>query len=181
MTVQLKQVFRDDRDKEILDLINNKAFPANERNSLDDLYDSGSDGNLDMLGIYADHTPVGFFTVRKYRNIRYLAYFAVSSDMRSKGIGSRALKLLTEFYPDTQIVTEFEAPDESCGNNSVRLHRRDFYLRNGFIETGWYSFYDETEFSIACSEPDFDKEGFVRFTEYLRTIVPDHIPRLYRK
>lgn len=28
---------------------------------------------------------------------------------------------------------------------------------------------------------DFDKEEFERFTAYLSSIVPDHIPRLYRK
>jgi len=28
---------------------------------------------------------------------------------------------------------------------------------------------------------DFDKEGFERFTAYLSSIVPDCIPKLYRK
>ena len=134
-----------------------------------------------MLGIYDNDTIVGFFTVRKYENIRYLAYFAISRYKRSSGIGSQALQLLKERYPNTQIVTEFETPDDGCGNNTIRLRRRDFYLRNGFYETGWYSFYDDTEFTIACSEPNFYKEGFERFTAYLRSIVPDHIPKLYKK
>ena len=84
-------------------------------------------------------------------------------------------------YPDTQIVTEYETPDDSCDNNSMRLRRRDFYLRNGFYETGWYSFYDDTEFTIACSDSVFDKKGFERFIVYLSSIVHDHIPELYRK
>ena len=134
-----------------------------------------------MLGIYDNDTIVGLFTVRKYENIRYLAYFAVSREKRSSGIGSQALQLLKERYYGTQIVTEFEAPDDSCDNNAMRLRRRDFYLRNGFYETGWYSFYDDTEFTIACSEPVFDKEGFEHFTSYLSSIVPDHIPKLYQK
>ena len=179
--MELRILRQDSDDKSLADAINEEAFPECERNSLDDLYASDTSEKLDMLGIYDNDTIVGFFTVRKYENIRYLAYFAVSREKRSSGIGSQALQLLKERYYGTQIVTEFEAPDDSCDNNAMRLRRRDFYLRNGFYETGWYSFYDDTEFTIACSEPVFDKEGFERFTSYLSSIVPDHIPKLYHK
>ena len=174
----LEKVPRDSADKIFLDAVNEEAFPENERCSLDDLYKSGKDGNLDMLGIYGSSGITGFLAVRRFGRIRYLAYFAVSSSLRSNGIGSKALRLLKEYYPGTQIVTEFETP---VSGDDIKLRRRDFYLRNGFFETGWYSSYDGTEFTVACSEPDFDKEGFVRFTEYLSTIIPDFIPHLYRK
>ena len=179
--MQLKLLPQNSEDKLIADAINEEAFPECERNSLDDMYASDTAERIEILGIYDDNTIVGFFIVRKYESIRYLAYFAVSKDKRSAGIGSHALRLLMERYPDAQIVTEFETPDDSCDNNALRLRRRDFYLRNGFYETGWYSFYDDTEFTIACSETVFDKEGFERFTAYLSSIVPDHIPELYRK
>lgn len=179
--MQLKLLPQNSEDKLIADTINEEAFPECERNSLDDMYASDTADIIEILGIYDDNAIVGFFIVRKYKNIRYLAYFAVSQDKRSAGIGSQALKFLMERYPYAQIVTEFETPDDSCDNNAMRLRRRDFYLRNGFYETGWYSFYDDTEFTIACSEPVFDKEGFERFTSYLSSIVPDHIPKLYQK
>ncbi|WP_295091714.1 GNAT family N-acetyltransferase [Ruminococcus sp.] len=179
--MQLKLLPQNSEDKLIADTINEEAFPECERNSLDDMYASDTADRIEILGIYDDNAIVGFFIVRKYKNIRYLAYFAVSQDKRSAGIGSQALKFLMERYPYAQIVTEFETPDDSCDNNAFRIRRRDFYLRNGFYETGWYSFYDDTEFTIACSEPVFDKKGFEQFTAYLSSIVPDHIPKLYRK
>jgi GNAT superfamily N-acetyltransferase len=179
--MQLKLLSQNSEDKLIADAINEEAFPECERNSLDDMYASDTAERIEILSIYDDNAIVGFFVVRKYESIRYLAYFAVSKDKRSAGIGSHALRLLMERYPDAQIVTEFETPDDSCDNNALRLRRRDFYLRNGFYETGWYSFYDDTEFTIACSEPVFDKKGFEQFTAYLSSIVPDHIPKLYRK
>lgn len=179
--MELKILPQSSDDKRIADTINEEAFPECERNSLDSLYASDTSENLEILGIYHDDTIVGFIADRKYERLRYLAYLAVSRDKRSAGIGSKALQLLKERFPDGQIVTEFETPDESCGNNAIRLRRRDFYLRNGFYETGWYSFYDDTEFTIACSERDFDREGFERFTEYLSSIVHDHIPKPYRK
>lgn len=179
--VQLRIVTQNSPEKSELETINEEAFPISERNSIDDLYASGNDGNLDVIGIYADNELAGFFAVRKFGRIRYMAYFAVCSEKRSKGIGSKALNLLKDFYPDCRIVCEFEAPDESYENNHIRLHRRDFYLRNGFFETGWYSFYDENEFEIACSEAEFDMQEFRKFIEYLNSIVPDHIPQPYQK
>lgn len=179
--VQLRIIPQNSSEKIKLEMINEEAFPSSERNSIDDLYASGNDGNLDMIGIYDDSELVGFFAVRKFNRIRYMAYFAVCSEKRSKGIGSKALHLLKDFYPDCQIVNEFEAPDEGNENNAIRLRRRDFYLRNGFCETGWYSFYDETEFEIACSEVDFDMQEFRKFIAYLNSIVSDHIPQPYQK
>lgn len=179
--IQLNIILQDSPDKSKLDRINNESFPLNERNSIDNLYASGCDGNLDMIGIYADNELIGFFAVRKFRKIRYMAYFAICSEQRSKGIGSQALHLIKEYYPDSQFIIEFEAPDNSCENNAIRLRRRDFYLRNGFFETGWYSFYDETEFEIACSEAEFDKQEFEQFITYLSSIVSAHIPELYCK
>ena len=179
--MQLKLLPQNSKDKQIADTINEEAFPECERNSLNDMYASDAADRIEILGIFEDNDIVGFLIVRKYENIRYLAYFAVRNDKRSAGIGSRALKLLKERYPVAQIVAEFETPDNSCDNNTLRLRRRDFYMRNGFYETGWYSFYDDTEFTIICSESVFDKEGFERFTAYLSSIVPDHIPKLYKK
>lgn len=179
--IQLREILQDSPDKPELDKINEDAFPENERCSIDNLFASGSDGNLDFIGIYASNVLVGFFAVRKFGRIRYIAYFAVSSDKRSMGIGSKALQLLKDFYSDCQIVTEFESPDENCTNNSIRIRRRDFYIRNGFLPTGWFSSYDDTEFEIACSEKKFDKAEFDKFTGYLSSIVPDFIPHPYRK
>ena len=75
---------------------------------------------------------------------------------------------------------EFEAPSGSEADQT-QVRRRAFYLRNGFYETGWFTFYDETEFEIACTSSSFDVEAFNGFTEYLSTLVSDHIPKPYRK
>lgn len=174
----LRPVPQDSPDKQLIHAINEEAFPEWERCSVDSLYASGADGNLDMLGIYDEDELAGFLAVRKFEDIRYLAYFAVESSRRSHGTGSTALQLLSRYYSGCQIVTEFETPD---GSSAIKQRRRDFYLRSGFRETGWYSFYDETEFTVACSGSGFDKACFDRFVTYLGTIVPDFIPKLYRK
>ena len=125
-TIQLRLLTRDCPDIPQLVLINQEAFPPSERASIDGLFDSNDGGNLDMIGIYGEQELLGFFAVRKLGSIRYLAYFAISQTKRSGGIGSRALSLLKQFYPEEQIVVEFEAPDEAAENNTLRLRRRDF-------------------------------------------------------
>lgn len=181
MEIVLRPVAREDPDTALLEGINREAIPENERNSLYDLFDTGEDGNLSVLGIYVRDIPAGFLAVRSYREIRYLAYLAVRKDLRSRGIGGQALRILIGRSPGRQVVVEFEAPDGSGAADDLRKRRKKFYLRNGFYETGWYTYYDGAEFEIACSQPVFDAAAFDGFIRYLSTIVSDHIPGPYRK
>ena len=174
--IVLKNVGKNSGHKEKLERINIEAIPECGRNSLDDLIDTGAE----VQGIFLGDTPVGYFVLREYRSILYLAYFAVSREHRSEGIGSKALAKLIDEKKDRQIVVEFETPHGS-ETNDLSTRRRAFYLRNGFYETGWFTFYDETEFEIACTSTSFDIEAFNEFTVYLSTLVSDHIPKPYRK
>ena len=161
----------------ILEEINEEAIPESERCALKDMLATGAE----VFCIDAAGEPVGFMAVRSRKNIVYLAYLAVRADLRSGGIGGGALRELIRQNPDRQVIAEYEMPDEHCGNNAMRLRRKQFYLRNGFYETGWFTFYDETEFEIACTSTSFDIEAFNEFTEYLSMLVSDHIPKPYRK
>ena len=179
--MELREITKISEDKAVLEEINTEAIPDNERTSLDDLFATGADGNLEVLGIYVENEPVGFFVVRKYKNTQYLAYFAIKAECRSKGIGSKALAFLIDRYPYCQIVVEFEAPRKDAIGNDMTVRRRNFYLRNGFHETGWFTFYDGVEFEIVCSRLMFDEHEFESFVEYFGTIVPNYMPKPYRK
>ncbi len=174
--IELKRIEKNSEHKAKLESINVEAIPECERNSLDDLIDTGAE----VQGIFTNDSPVGYFVLREYKSILYLAYFAVSCEQRSKGIGSEALTKLIAEKKDYQTVVEFEAPPGS-ETNDMPTRRRAFYLRNRFYETGWFTFYDETEFEIACTSTSFDIVAFNEFTEYLSTLVSDHIPKPYRK
>ena len=174
--VILKKLTIGSQDIDILEEINQEAIPECERNSLRNLMDTGAT----ILGIY-EEGPVGFLVIREYKNILYLAYLAVNSTLRSKGIGGKALGEFVSNNTNRMIVVEYEAPNPSLPGNELNIRRKGFYKRNGFCETGYFTFYDDTEFEIGCAGDKFDVELFSEFTDYLSTIVSDHIPKPYKK
>ncbi len=174
--IELRKAEKGSEYRDDLEAINREAIPECERNSLDDLTNTGAE----VLGIFLDGCPAGFFVLRYYQSICYLAYFAVRRELRSKGIGGRALRKLIEENNRFQMVVEYESPDAG-GADDMPARRKAFYLRNGFYETGWYTFYDETEFEIACTVPFLEIEAFNAFTVHLSSLVSDHIPKPYRK
>lgn len=177
MSIVLAPVTGDSPYISTLERINEEAIPENERNTLDDMLSTGAE----VSGIFSEQKPVGFIVFRKYKNICYLAYLAVEHSLRSMGIGGEALRRFAAENRDKQVVVEFEAPCADGGSDDIKKRRKQFYLRNGFFETGWFTFYDETEFEIGCSQPEFDTDTFRGFTEYLGNIISDHIPEPYKK
>ena len=118
--------------------------------------------------------------IREFGTLIYLAYLAIRQDLRSNGFGGIAVRDLISAFPENMIVVEYEAIDPLSADNDINIRRKNFYLRNGFSETGYFTFYDNTEFEIGCAGKDFDIDVFGKFTEYLSNIVSDHIPKPYK-
>ncbi len=172
--------------------INNEAFPKNERCPLDRFFELQKMGlDVDIIGFFEENELLGFFVSMKKGVCAYAWFFAIREDLRSLGLGTKALRLIFEKYKNYQIVLDFEAIDESAPNNEQRIHRKNFYLRNGFKETGYFQYYCETEFEIVCSirqadDADHNSQIFMK-DEYeellleIRKAVPMFHPKLYRK
>ena len=171
--MEIREITGDSAELPVLETINEEAIPEAERCSLSDMLATGAK----VWCIDYHQEPAGFMAVRYYRNPVYLAYFAVRKNLRSRGIGVKAVKELIRQNPDRQVVVEYEAPDSLEVCNAVK----QFYLRNGFFQTGWYTIYDNTEFEIGCSQQDFDVEEFIAFVKDIANVVSDHIPDPFRK
>lgn len=178
-----------DEIKNAFTAINNEAFPKNERCPLERFFELQKMGlDVDILGFFDNDELLGFFVVMKKGLCAYAWFFAIRNNLRSLGLGTKALSLIFDRYKNYQIVLDFEALDESAPNNEQRIHRKNFYLRNGFKETGYFQYYCETEFEIVCSEIKLDVNSYEFLkTEYenllgeLRKAVPMFHPKLYRK
>ena len=93
------------------------------------------------------------------------AYFstqmAVDAKLRSRGYGSEILAELRTQYPNRKILVTIDPP--SRDGVDIKTRRKQFYIRNGFNETGYYikSFGNEQE--ILLSGGKFSKVGFSVF------------------
>ena len=51
-------------------------------------------------------------------------------------------------------------PDKEALNNTQRIRRRQFYLKNGYKETGLFLSYKSVDYKVFCMSNDFDEEEF---------------------
>lgn len=151
MNLELIRLSPDSKDRKYFEQINDDAFPLSERMSFDEIFDFASDTDTDVLGIYNAGNPIGFAVLLKNTECGYVYFIAIDSCTRSKGYGGAAIRRMMELYPKLQLVLDFEVIDENAENNEQRVHRKNFYLRNGFHETGNYTMLRDERFEVVCN------------------------------
>lgn len=135
--------------------------------------------NFDFLALLDNEAFVGFMVVQTYRDLSYLFFLAIDQTYRSKGYGSRAIETLKETYIDKIQVVDFEMIDESTSNNKQRIRRKEFYIRNGYKETGLFLSYFGVDYEVMCMGDEFNAEDF---KELMKTIqVEGFNPRYFNK
>lgn len=160
MNLELIRLHPACKDITYFEQINEEAFPLWERMSMDEIFSFASDTDTDVLGIYDMDTPVGFALLLKNAECGYLYFIAIAKNMRSKGYGGSAIKKILESYPKLQIILDFEEIDPNAENYAQRIRRKNFYLRNGFHETGHYTLLQEERFEVVCSTGTLHTEAF---------------------
>ena len=159
MNIVFNRLKANGEDNGYFEQINDEAFPLLERMSFDEIFDFASDTNTDVLGIYDDKKPIGFVVLLKNEECGYIYYLAMDSRIRSKGYGSAAIQKMIEVYSDLLLVLDFEVIDENAENNAQRIRRKNFYLRNGFHETGYYTMLRNDCFEVVCSGGELCKSA----------------------
>ncbi len=157
MNLELVKLKSDNTDRKYFEQINEEAFPLSERMGFDEIFDFASNTNTDVLGIYDEDKPVGFAVLLKNAECGYVYFLAINQRMRSKGYGGAAIQKMMNEYPELQLVLDFEIIDENAENNEQRLRRKNFYLRNGFHETGNYTMLRDERFEVVCNGGELNK------------------------
>ena len=121
---------------EVLRRLYETAFPEEEQIPWDDLMHLVDAIPLDFTAYYDDATPLGFTIVYPRKSFNWFWYFAVPVELRGKGVGQKILSQLIEKYKGCTTILDMESPEQVCKNQAVRRRRHDFYLRNGFRDTG---------------------------------------------
>ncbi len=158
----VKQIGQGFADLAKVEALTKEAFPPEEYLSPHELIEMAQRGEVDFLGLYDEDSFVGFMVVSLFEDMCYLFFLAIDPNIRSKGYGGQALRLLDKLYPNRQQVVDFEMIDASACNNAQRITRKAFYMRNGYLETGKFISYRGVDYEILCRNASFDFETFKR-------------------
>ena len=113
------------------------AFPREERIPWEDLLRLVEKMPLEFAEYREGAELLGITIVYPRPRLSWFWYFAVPEEKRGRGIGQRILAALLARYEDRSAVLDMEDPAQPGAPNAAqRRRRRDFYLRNGFRETG---------------------------------------------
>ena len=99
-----------------------QAFPASERKPISMILQTRKKGRADIWCAIKDGRFAGLAD-----------YLAVCKRCRNGGIGSFILQQLQKEYPHRGLFIEIESTYEDCPDHALRLRRKGFYLRNGFV------------------------------------------------
>lgn len=108
-----------------------RAFPKSERKPFSLMVGKQAEGTMELLSIEEDLAFLGLAIFAHDKDIALLDYFAITDEMRGKGIGSRAIKALQKIYAGKRFVLEIETTKKPCKDLEMREHRKAFYIRNG--------------------------------------------------
>lgn len=165
-------------ERAILDSINREAFPPCEYMPMEEIFAFAEKTNSHVLGIYDRQQLVGFILFVKNKECGYIFFLAIEKSARSKGYGGAALEALAATYPDLQIILDFEEIEEKAENFSQRIRRKQFYLRNGFCETGRYTLLRGNRFEVVCNHGPLRVEPFRELISLIHTYCPDFPDKL---
>ncbi len=153
-------VTNDFPDFDKIEALAKEAFPPSEYVPPRAFLMNAAKNEVDFWALYDKEQFVGYVVVRHKMGFAYLFFLAIVKEVRNKGYGTKALKLLEDLYPgDTQIV-DFEMVDENAENYDVRVRRKNFYLRNGYKEINLFYYFNGENFEIMSKSLPFDFEKF---------------------
>lgn len=139
------------------------SFPKNERMPFTMMVAMSKLWNTDFSAFYDANTLCGFIYLAHNKKIVFVMFLAVDRKLRSNGYGSAVLQEIQRRYPDRKIIVSIEPCSENAPDIEVRLRRKDFYLRNGFRETGYMMKLNGVVQEIIISNGEFDKKQFRAF------------------
>lgn len=102
-----------------------EAFPIDERRPTLHLLQLIAEKTVDCFVATMAETFVGFLTIWEFGTFRYCEYFAIKSDFRNAGVGTKFLAHILKMS-DKPLILEVEPPTDK-----LTCRRVAFYQRNG--------------------------------------------------
>ncbi len=164
-------------ERELVQQLYEESFPPKERMPFDLIMEINDLPNVSLAAVYDDGQFIGFYLLMLNEHTAYVAFLAVMPKERLKGYGSAIISHLKEEYKDYDILLDEEPVYEDASNYEERVHRKEFYEKNGFISTGYIIHAYGVDYEILTTSPDFKYEEYIGvfknngFDKFTPTIV----------
>lgn len=135
--------------------------------------------DFDFLALIEGDAFIGFMVIQTCQNLVYLFFLAIDKKYRQKGYGSKAITAMEERYPDRQYVVDFEMIEDNAPNRMQRIKRREFYLKNGYQETGLFLTYGGVNYEVFCMHGPLEVNAFKELMK--RILVEGFHPKYFTK
>lgn len=131
-----------------------KSFPPEERYiNLNKMINSP---NTELYCLVESETVLGMIYLIYHKEMIFILYLAINTELRSKGYGSCLLKWCLEEYRDRKIYLNIEEVKEDVEDFEIRKRRLNFYLKNGFFITKYISKEEFENFNILSNYSEID-------------------------
>ena len=168
MKLNTERISKESRFWQQINFLAKEAFPPEEYLAPDQLVEMSKADNFDFFALTDGDTFIGFMVVQTHKNLAYLFFLAIGPSCRAKGYGSRAIETLRALYPDKTQVVDFEMLDSEAPNNEQRMKRRQFYLRNGYKETGLFLSYLGVDYEVFYMGDVFEPQEYKELMKEIR-------------
>lgn len=161
--LRMKRVF--DEDAEIfakIESLYNTAFPKNERKEIKCLLEKNQDVG-EIYAFFDKDNFVGFTCLLNCFNICHVIYFAVKTELRDEGYGSKIIQAVCKAKRGKRILVDIEMEEDDAPNEWQRVKRKEFYLRNGFKDTKISYRWEGDDYEILSYGGDCTKSEFRAF------------------
>lgn len=126
-------------DRARLKKLYHQSFPLEERVPFWLLSNKTRRAENNWHLLYAEEEFLGLVYTACYEDIVFIWYFALLPDKQGAGYGSAILKMFNTRYEGKRLILNIEIDDPTSDNNEERKRRKQFYLRNGYEECGFYT------------------------------------------
>lgn len=176
--MNVEKVFKSKRKNEIKQLYE-AAFPKTERMPFPLMLIMSCLWHTEFLAYYDEDVLCGFAYMASLRKQTFIMFLAVDEKQRSKGYGSQILKEIQERAAANKVLVSIEPCDELAVNRVQREKRKQFYLRNGYAETGYMMKLSGQIQEILIQSGEFNKRQFILF--FMLYSCGTVIPKIWQK
>lgn len=155
------------------------SFPKKERIPFPIMILLSKITHTDFLAFYDKNILSGFVYLSAIENITFIMFFTVDKNVRSKGYGSKILEEVQSLYPNNKIVISIERCDVEAPNLNDRIRRKKFYLKNGYIDTGYLIELSKIDQEIIIKNGTFDQNELLNF--FVRYSNGTMKPRIWKR